>query len=217
MKNILVSKWFSAVLLSIGFMLIYNPLTQFPYTFITIIVYILLSTYLQNGSFHSLHFGKVGLDDAKIILVAFISLELSIDMFIQPAVNKLCNEPADYSSFHSIKGNTTLFSKWLVRVWISAALGEELLFRAFTFAQLKNIIGEKKSLTIILSAILFCIPHLYQGTAGLILTFFWGLAFGILYMKNRNIWINVIVHGLIDTLFLIVCYFGYWNWYDLTR
>ena len=101
-------------------------------------------------------------------------------------------------------------------MWISAALGEELLFRAYAFAQLKNIFGERKHLIVLLSSLLFCLPHLYQGAAGIIMTFVFGIAFGLLYMKLRHIWVNVIVHGLIDTLFLTLSYGGYWDWYNIS-
>jgi|GEM_PF-6405420 membrane protease YdiL (CAAX protease family) len=48
-------------------------------------------------------------------------------------------------------------------MWISAAIGEELLFRAFAFAQLKKVLGDKKIVIVLLSALMFCLPHLYQG------------------------------------------------------
>lgn len=99
-------------------------------------------------------------------------------------------------------------------MWISAAIGEELLFRAFAFAQLKNVFGDKKVIVVVLSALLFCLPHIYQGIAGLIMTFAFGIAFALLYIKYQNIWINIIVHGLIDTVFLSLSYFGYIEFYE---
>ncbi|KQS91711.1 hypothetical protein ASG21_04415 [Chryseobacterium sp. Leaf394] len=214
MKRLLQTKWISLVLLTISFLLIYNPLTKFPYTFCVIIIFILISTYLQNGDLKSLNFNNLKSDDIKNILLSYLVLELSVDFMIQPLVNWLCNEPADYSAFKHIKGDTAQYLKWLYRMWISAAIGEELLFRAFAFAQLKNIFGDKKILIVILSALMFCLPHLYQGTAGLIMTFVFGIAFGFIYLKFKNIWINIIVHGLIDTVFLTLSYLGYIEFYQ---
>jgi membrane protease YdiL (CAAX protease family) len=214
MKLLLQTKWISLALLTISFLLIYNPLTKFPYTFCVIIIFILISTYLQNGDLKSLNFKNLKSGDIKNILVSYLILELSVDFMIQPLVNWLCNEPADYSTFEHIKGDTAQYLKWLYRMWISAAIGEELLFRAFAFAQLKNIFGDKKILIVILSALMFCLPHLYQGTAGLVMTFVFGIAFGFLYLKFKNIWINIIVHGLIDTVFLTLSYLGYIEFYQ---
>ncbi len=207
MKSLLQNRWMSLVLLSATFLLIYNPLTKFPYTFCVIIIFILIATYLQNGNLKTLHFKTLHFNDIKIILISYLILELSVDFIVQPLVNWLCNEPADYSTFQHIKGDASQYFKWLYRMWISAAIGEELLFRAFAFAQLKNVFGDKKVIIALLSAFMFCLPHLYQGVAGLIMTFVFGIAFAIIYMKFQNIWINIVVHGLIDTVFLTLSYF----------
>lgn len=216
MKLELQSSWISLFLLIIAFLLIYNPLTKFPYTFCVIIAFVLLATYLQNGNLKTLNFKNLHFRDVKIILISYVVLELGVDFIVQPLVNWVCNEPADYSSFEHIKGDTSQYFKWLYRMWISAAIGEELLFRAFAFAQLKNVFGNKKLVIAILSALMFCLPHLYQGIAGLIMTFVFGIAFALLYVRFQNIWINIIVHGLIDTLFLTLSYLGYIDFYQFT-
>ncbi|MBS1752085.1 MAG: CPBP family intramembrane metalloprotease [Bacteroidetes bacterium] len=216
MKKLLNTSWASLLLLVSAFLLVYNPYTKFPYTFTVIIGYILLTVYLQNGNFTSLNFKIICWQQIKTILIVYVIIELLADVFIQPLVNKICNEPPDYSAFQFIQGNPRLYVKWLLQMWISAALGEELLFRAYAFAQLKNIFGERKHLIVLLSSLLFCLPHLYQGAAGIIMTFVFGIAFGLLYMKLRHIWVNVIVHGLIDTLFLTLSYGGYWDWYNIS-
>lgn len=201
-------------MLGIGFSLIYNPLTKFPYTFCFIILFILGVTYLRDGNIKALNFRKIGFKDLKIIFISYLVLELSVDFVFQPVVNWLCNEPADYSTFEHIRGDTPQYFKWLYSMWISAAVGEELLFRAFAFAQLKNVFGNKKMIIVIISALMFCLPHLYQGIAGLIMTFLFGIAFALLYMKFKNIWINIIVHGIIDTVFLTLSYLGYIEFYQ---
>jgi uncharacterized protein len=66
-----------------------------------------------------------------------------------------------------------------------------------------------------ISALLFCLPHIYQGTTGLIVTFVFGCLFGLLYHRYQNLWINVLVHGLTDTLFLTLSYKGLLNFYSI--
>lgn len=208
------NKWFALLFLAITFSLIYNPVTKFPYTFCIIILTILILTYLQDGNIKKLNFNKIGFREIKIVLVCYILLELSMDFVFQPLVSKIFNEPADYSSFKMIEGNSGLYFKWLFNMWISAAIGEELLFRSFTFSQLRKLIGEKRILLVILSAVMFSLPHLYQGVSGLVMTFLFGLAFGLIYLKFNNIWINIIIHGLIDTVFLTLSYYGLTNFYS---
>lgn len=215
MKAILQTKWMSLVLLILAFSLIYNPLVGFPYTFCIIILYVILITYLQDGNLRNLSFNRIGLREIKSIFICYILLEFSVDYVFDPIINWLCNEQPDYSAFASIEGHAGLYSEWLFKMWISAALGEELLFRAFTFSQLKRLIPDKNIIAVIISAIMFCIPHLYQGIAGLLSTFVFGIAFGLIYLKFKNIWINIIVHGLIDTIFLTLSYLGLFEFYNL--
>lgn len=214
MKEIFNNRWIALLLLAVAFLLIYNPLTKFPYTFCVITAVILLFTYLQEGDLRSLNFKKIGGSEIKIILVCYLILELSMDFIFQPLVSKICNEPADYSTFSIIEGNPKMYFKWLFNMWISAAIGEELLFRGFAFLQLKKVFGENKILLVLLSAVMFSLPHLYQGISGLIMTFLFGLAFGFIYLRFRNIWINIIIHGLIDTVFLTLSYYGLTDFYS---
>ncbi|ALR31710.1 hypothetical protein ATE47_14855 [Chryseobacterium sp. IHB B 17019] len=213
-KVLLNNKWIAMLLLAIAFALIYNPFTKFPYTFCIIIAVILLFTYLQDKNLKSLNFKKIGFSEIKIIIICYLTLELSMDFIFQPLVSRIFNEPADYSSFKILEGNPKMYLKWLFNMWISAAIGEELLFRGFAFSQLKRVFGEKKILLVVLSAILFSLPHLYQGISGLVMTFLFGLTFGFIYLKFKNIWINIIIHGLIDTVFLTLSYYGLTDFYS---
>ena len=196
------------------FGLIYNPLTKFPFTFCVIISCILALTYMQDRNFKNLNFKKIGLKEIAIIFGCYTVLETIMDFVFQPMSSKIFNEPADYSSFEFIKGNSKEYFKWLLFMWISAAVGEELLFRAFAFSQLKKMIGDRNLLIVIISSILFSLPHLYQGNSGLLMTFLFGLFFGFIYLKFKNIWINIIVHGFVDTLFLTLSYFGMLEFYS---
>ena len=196
-----------------AYALIYNPFTKFPYTFCVIIFFLFLISFLQDGSLKKLNFKKLGLTQIGIILLCYIALELIMDFVFQPLASKIFKEPADYSSFEFIKGDSKSYFKYLIYMWISAAFGEELLFRAFAFSQLRKIFGERKLLIVFIGAILFSLPHLYQGNSGLLMTFLFGLSFGFIYLKFNNIWINIIVHGLVDTVFLTLSYYGLLDYY----
>jgi membrane protease YdiL (CAAX protease family) len=215
MKNILQKKVSSLLLLTAAFLMIYMPGIGFPYTFCLISSFVLLSIFLQDGNLQSLNFKKIGGKELKTIILCYLALELSIDFLIDPLINWICNESADYSMFSSIKGNTSLYLSWLMKMWISAAIGEELLFRAFTFSQMQRVIGDRKTIIVMLSALMFSLPHLYQGIPGLLSTFVFGIAFALIYAKFKNIWINIIVHGLVDTLFLTLSYLGLTEFYSL--
>ena len=63
--------------------------------------------------------------------------------------------------------------------------------------------------SLLLSSAVFSMLHLYQGPAGVAITGFVGLLFGIVYLvSGRNLWIGILVHGLVDTASLTAVYFG---------
>jgi membrane protease YdiL (CAAX protease family) len=210
------SKIGAFILFAISFSLIYNPFTKFPFTFCIIILSIFLFTYIQDKNIKALNFKRLTLRDAGFILLIYLAVEILMDFVFQPLTSTIFKEPADYSAFDALKGNTSKYIKYLIFMWISAAFGEELLFRAFAFSQIKKVIGNKNLLIVIISAVLFSLPHLYQGSAGLIMTFLFGLTFGFIYYKFKNIWINIIVHGLIDSLFLTLAYLDLISFYSWT-
>lgn len=217
MKTLLQNKWMSIVLIILSMALIFNPVLKFPYSFGFIILFVLAVTYLQKGTLEDLNFHPIGWRELKIILFAYLLMELTIDFLIQPLLNGVFNENADYSGFAVLEGKPELFWGMMWKVWLSAAMGEEILFRGFIFAQLKNIFGNLKPLLFILiSSVLFAFPHFYQGLTGILLTFIIGLGFGYIYWKYQNIWINILVHGLIDTVFLLLAYFGKLDFYEWT-
>ena len=119
-------------------------------------------------------------------------------------------KPPNYSRFDSLGGNMPLLIISIVAVWISAAFGEELLFRGFLIKRIAEIFGENKtawSLGVIISSALFGIGHIYQGITGVILSAGAGLVFGTLYLlSGKNLCAAILAHGLIDTAGFIFYY-----------
>ncbi|RYG40960.1 MAG: CPBP family intramembrane metalloprotease [Chitinophagaceae bacterium] len=204
----------SFILLSLAFAFIYMPWLKFPWKFGCIALLTLALTYLQSGSIKPMQLKKIGSDQFLIALGLFAALELMMDFVVQPGLTRALHEPANYSGFSTLHGDINGYLKFLVFTWISAAIGEEFLFRGFAILQLGMIFNKNNVVNVVLSAVLFSLPHLYQGITGLITTFLFGLALGWIFVKFKNLWINVIVHGLIDTLFLTLAYLGLLSWYN---
>lgn len=188
--------------------------TKFPYTFIIIIFFILIYTLISDNGLHVLGFKALRWNDLRVILVAFFSIEISMDFVVQPLLTFMTGEPADYTAFEFIKGDTEAYFRWLCLMWVSAAFGEELLFRSFIIGQLEKLQITDHRVQIFVSSVAFCLPHLYQGVTGLIVTFIFGCCFAWLFVRYQNLWINVLVHGLIDTLFLTLSYYGLLSFYN---
>lgn len=217
MQSFLQTKWISALLILVSIALIFNPILKFPFAFVFIIFFVLIMTYLQDGNLSALNFKKFGFRELGITIIAYLIMEVGIDFVLQPFMNWAFNEPADYSLFEPLKNNGPAFWNMMWMMWVSAAIGEEILFRGFLFAQLEKIMGNKDSwLFIFISSAFFAFPHFYQGITGVLLTFLIGLGFGFIYWKFKNMWVNILIHGFIDTVFLTLAYFGKLDFYEFT-
>jgi membrane protease YdiL (CAAX protease family) len=86
---------------------------------------------------------------------------------------------------------------WLYFVGIFVApLVEEIFFRGFLFAGLRQGYGWQKAALI--SSIVFSISHM--DLAALIPTFALGFAFAYLYQQARSIWPGIIMHFLVNSV-----------------
>lgn len=63
---------------------------------------------------------------------------------------------------------------------------------------------------IVVVAVLFGYGHYYKGPAGILDSGVAGLILGAAYMlSGRNLWASVLAHGFIDTIAVIVLFFGW--------
>jgi len=119
----------------------------------------------------------------------------------------------DSSTFaEEIQGNFTALISILLKVWTTVAFGEEILGRVFLIdrfeAAFKGVPG-CTWLSVIFASTLFGLAHAYQGPSGIILAGAIGLVVCVLYLnQKRSIWTNVVVHGMVDTVAMLLLFFG---------
>ena len=103
-----------------------------------------------------------------------------------------------------------LFALWIVAVaWAGAGFGEEVLWRGFLMDRLSRlpVIGSSTALVVIIQAVIFSLPHLYQGLGGMLITGAVGLLLGWLRLRSGGvIWACVIAHASVDTIMLSLGY-----------
>jgi len=94
----------------------------------------------------------------------------------------------------------TLKEKWMwVLLSLTAGVCEELLFRAFMFYYIPEMIPTISTWWIVaLSSIIFGLGHTYQGVKGVIVTSLMGVLFAKIYVLTNSIVICIIIHFLID-------------------
>ena len=108
------------------------------------------------------------------------------------------------------QGPLELFAWIVIVAWGSAAFGEEMLWRGFLMDRLARLPGLRGRTGAVLAvqAVLFGLPHAYQGWGGVIVTGAVGLIFGWMRLRtNGNLWPLIIAHGLVDTVMLAAGYF----------
>jgi len=111
-----------------------------------------------------------------------------------------------------VRGNWKALLSWLVLVWGVAALGEEVLYRGFLMSQIIKLLGSSLLallLNVLITSIVFGLSHSYQGRSGPWSTGIIGACLGVLYiLSGFSLWLPILVHGVIDTVSLIVISLG---------
>ncbi|MBU3012348.1 CPBP family intramembrane metalloprotease [Polaribacter vadi] len=110
----------------------------------------------------------------------------------------------DLSSINDIRGDFLGYSILLLIVWVFAAFGEELLFRGYYMKGLARLLGNNNKAWIFssfITSLYFGISHAYQGLIGVVSVFLWSFAISLLFNKNRNnLLLLVLIHGIYDTI-----------------
>ncbi len=131
---------------------------------------------------------------------------------IAPLLQRLTGETINLSQFAVLKGNLAALILSLILTWTEAAFIEEMFFRAYLLNRLMDLFSQPLLgifLALVIHAILFGLGHTYQGITGVLDTALAGFLLGLLYLYARkNLWLPILVHGIIDTTGFLLIYFG---------
>lgn len=121
--------------------------------------------------------------------------------------------PTDLTRFDSLKGNNLFLVFTIIASWTTITFGEEIVYRVFLVNWLHRIFEDSKTskyiLSIVLSGLMFGLAHFIEGPVGFITTTSMGILFSWVYIKsNKNIWITIIAHGLLNTVRFLFIYFA---------
>ena len=151
----------------------------------------------------------------KVALLAMLAATLIVvvaNVLVQPLVEQLTEKAPNTTRFDSVRGNLPMLLVWLAAVWTIVAFGEEMVFRGYLMNRIADLFGRTKAgwiASLIGSTLVFGLAHGYQGFAGIIGTAEIGLLLGIVYLLNkRNLWVNIVCHGLIDSISLVALYYS---------
>ncbi|MFA0962339.1 lysostaphin resistance A-like protein [Roseivirga sp. BDSF3-8] len=178
---------------------------------------VLLASWIEygRGAFKSLGFQRSNLKAIRLLVVAPLVAGMMFTLYwfvLIPVVTHLTGQPMDFSFFESYKGDLRGVLSLFPLIWISAAFGEEIVFRGYLMRQFIKFFGSSKAsivLNILLFGVLFGWIHMYQGLSGQIVTGIIGVLFAtIFYVRKYDLWFNIAVHGFVDTIALVLVYFS---------
>jgi membrane protease YdiL (CAAX protease family) len=147
-----------------------------------------------------------------LALVIGISYQ-ALDVFvIAPLLQRLTGESINLTQFSFLRGSLPALLLFLLISWTEAAFIEEMFFRGYFFNRLIDLAGNQHwgiAFALLGNALVFGAAHAYQGLTGVLDTILAGLLLGLLYLlARRNLWIAILVHGIIDTLGFFIIYAG---------
>lgn len=140
------------------------------------------------------------------VLVGLAMLFFS-KLLLTPIAEAITGIPRDLSAFDYVRGDLPAYLALMPRIWLGAAICEEIVFRGFLIGRLEAAFGGASPIAtaaaVMLSSALFGLAHMYQGPTGVLITGVLGLVFACVYAYGgRNLWLNIVVHGVYDTLSL---------------
>ncbi|MEO0527155.1 MAG: CPBP family intramembrane glutamic endopeptidase [Bacteroidota bacterium] len=170
----------------------------------------------KKDCFKSLGFQRNGINVKNLLVKAPIFgtvLFLFYFYIMVPSVTYLTGQPMDFSFFETFIGNLPAIMGLLVFVWISAAFGEEIVFRGYLMRQFTKFFGSSKMslvINILLFGFIFGWIHAYQGISGQIITGILGMIYAITFhIRKNDLWFSIAAHGFFDTVALLFVYHGW--------
>lgn len=147
-------------------------------------------------------------------MVLLLVVTAIVTPVFQSLIDYLTSSKSDYAAYGALRSNASAAMQLIGFAWISAAIGEELVFRGFLMHQLQALfarVGLGRVSAAIAGGVLFGAMHANQGASGILLTGLVGAIFGYAYLRSgRNLWALILAHGLVDTWGVITLYLG-WN------
>ena len=147
-----------------------------------------------------------------------IVLVLLSRLLLSPVIEHVTATHRDLSGFDYLRGNWRALLPLLPTVWISAGIGEEIVYRGYLISQAAELLGNSgpaRFAAVLLAAILFALAHGHQGLSGMLLTGTLGVLFGLLFLQQRgNLWANMVAHIVGDTASLVAITLNWDLWLD---
>lgn len=140
-----------------------------------------------------------------IAIGLFLGFSILIDSLLESWLGEY-----DLSSLEDIRGNLVGYLILMLVMWFFAAFGEEFLFRGYYMKALAERFGNTNKSWIysgLITSLYFGISHIYQGLIGVVSVFIWSFILSLLFNKNRNnLLLLILIHGIYDSIGITLIY-----------
>ncbi len=186
----------------------------FPFAILLLFVIAWVSLYLRHLSWRDVGVNRpaswwVTIGLGVLIGVGYQALDT---VLIGPLLQRITGEAVNLSQFAVLRGDLTALIASLILTWTEAAFIEEMVFRGYLLNRLVDLFGRERTgviFALLVQGALFGLGHTYQDLTGVLDTALAGLLIGALYLRfRRNLWLPILVHGIIDTTGFLLIYFG---------
>jgi len=196
----------------------HNVLHVVPNEVPILVVLALVSFRLRDGGWSAMGFRRPQSWGRVIgIALAAAALRLAVgDLVIDPLTRCIWPPAKAPAVAAAIPGNLGAALLALVVVWTFAAFGEEVSYRGYLLGRAADLGRRSAAATwgaMVVASVLFGYGHSYKGPAGIVDSGVAGLILGAAYLlAGRNLWASILAHGFIDTVAVIVLFFGWQTW-----
>lgn len=185
------------------------PFVNMALAFAVIVAYVYFK---QSRDLGKLFFNdKSPLELVSISLAYAILISMLSHFVLVPLIVSLTDAPIDMGMFDAVRGNTGFLFRSLAIGWIVGGLLEETIFRGYLLRTVEDLLPQRFGTIagVIISSGIFGFLHGYQGISGQLLTGTAGVLFALIYLlHNRNLWLNILTHGFVNTISFLLIYFN---------
>jgi membrane protease YdiL (CAAX protease family) len=135
-------------------------------------------------------------------MLCFLIVAGMIYSYIIPSIYKNFDANIIHQSIYNEKNSTLMIIINIVPMAL-IAFSEELCFRSYFYINLNKLLNNRW-VCIIISNLLFSIPHIYQGIMAVVMAFFMGIIFSMEFKKYNNIYTITIFHTIWNIIILII-------------
>jgi len=141
-----------------------------------------------------------------------IVVGVAFKLLMKAVVMPLLGAPDTNPAFQYLVHNGEALPGTLLKVIVTAGVGEEIVWRGFLFERLGHLIGmtrRARIATVIITATLFGLAHYSsQHWMGVVQAFIMGSLAGAYFAATRRIWPLIVVHAAFDVIAVLIIYWG---------